>query len=100
MPWDTLPNLAQTHYWYFPTRWLVKDKYNNIDNLKRYNGRIAVLLAKNDEVIPVKHGRNLYESITIEKKLWLFENAGHNEVPVESELRWWQEVAEFIAKEN
>ena len=100
LPWDTLPNLAQTHYWYFPTRWLVKDKYNNIDNLKRYNGRIAVLLAKNDEVIPVKHGRTLYESITIEKKLWLFENAGHNEVPVESELRWWQEVAEFIAKEN
>ncbi len=34
LPWDSLPNLAQTHYWYLPARWLVLDKYNNIDNLQ------------------------------------------------------------------
>ncbi len=100
LPWDTLPNLAQTHYWYFPTRWLVVDKYNNIDNLKGYDGRIAVLLAENDEVVPMQHGKNLYASITTEKKLWLFENTRHNEVPIEPELRWWQEVTEFITQDN
>ena len=100
LPWDTLPNLAQTHYWYFPTRWLVIDKYNNIDNLKGYDGRIAVFLAENDEVVPVQHGKNLYESITTEKKLWLFENARHNEVPIAPELRWWQEVTEYIAHDK
>jgi alpha-beta hydrolase superfamily lysophospholipase len=100
LPWDTLPNLAHTHYWYFPTRWLVMDKYNNIDNLKGYDKRIAVLLAENDEVVPVQHGKNLYESITTEKRLWLFENARHNEVPIEPELCWWQEVIEFITQDN
>jgi len=100
LPWDTLPNLAQTHYWYFPTRWLVMDKYNNIDNLKGYDGRIAVLLAENDEVVPMQHGINLYESITTEKKLWRFKKASHNEVPIEPELRWWQEVTEFIAQDD
>jgi uncharacterized protein len=100
LPWDTLPNLAQTHYWYFPTRWLVMDKYNNIDNLKGYDGRIAVLLAENDEVVPVQHGRNLYEAITTEKKLWRFKKARHNEVPIEPELRWWIEVTEFIAQDD
>ncbi len=98
LPWDSLPNLAQTHYRYLPARWMVLDKYNNIDNLQRYEGNIAVILAENDEVIPVRHGKKLYDSISTEKKLWLFQGAGHNEMPVEPELHWWQEVIEFISQ--
>jgi pimeloyl-ACP methyl ester carboxylesterase len=97
-PWDTLPNLAQTHYWYFPTRWLVWDKYNNIENLQGFEGNIAVILAGNDEVVPVQHGKKLYDSITANKKLWLFEGASHNEMPIEAELNWWKEVIAFISE--
>jgi pimeloyl-ACP methyl ester carboxylesterase len=97
LPWDSLPNLAQTHYWYLPARWMVLDKFNNIDNLKGFDGNIAVILAENDEVIPLPHGKKLYDSITGEKKLWLFENVRHNEVPVEAELDWWNEVILFIS---
>ena len=100
LPWDTLPDLAQTHYWYFPTRWLVLDKFNSVKNLQGYEGRIAVLLAGNDEVVPVKHGKNLYASLTAEKKLWVFENSRHNEVPVAPQLKWWQEVVDFISNGN
>jgi len=98
LPWDSLPNLAQTHYWFLPARWLVLDKYNNIDNLQGYEGNIAVVLAEHDEVIPVQHGKKLYESITAKKKLWLFEDAKHNEMPVEAELHWWKEVITFISQ--
>jgi dienelactone hydrolase len=100
LPWDTLPDLAQTHYWYFPTRWLVLDKFNSVENLQGYEGRIAVLLAGNDEVVPVKHGNNLYASLTTEKKRWVFENSKHNEVPVAPQLKWWQEVVDFISSGN
>jgi len=98
LPWDSLPELAQTHYWYLPARWLVLDKYNNIENLKGFEGRIAVILAEDDEVIPVKHGKNLYESLATQKKLWLFEHTRHNEVPVSPELNWWKEVITYISK--
>jgi pimeloyl-ACP methyl ester carboxylesterase len=98
LPWDSLPNLAQTHYWYLPARWLVQDKYNNLNNLRQFAGNVAVILAQNDEVVPVQHGRKLYDSITTKKKLWLFANATHNEMPVAPELQWWQEVIEFISQ--
>ena len=98
LPWDSLPNLAQTHYWYLPARWLVLDKYNNIDNLQGFEGNIAVILAENDEVVPVQHGKRLYDSITAKKKLWLFEDVRHNELPVEAELHWWKEVIVFISQ--
>jgi alpha-beta hydrolase superfamily lysophospholipase len=98
LPWDSLPDLAQTHYWYLPARWLVQDKYNNIENLQGYEGSIAVILAENDEVVPVQHGIKLYDSITANKKLWLFDDTRHNEVPVEAELQWWKEVVTFISQ--
>lgn len=98
LPWDSLPNLAQTHYWYLPARWLVLDQYNSVENLQRFEGNVAVILAGMDEVIPVKHGRNLYASIDTNKKLWLFEGASHNSVPVTAELVWWKEVSDFISR--
>jgi hypothetical protein len=42
----------------------------------------------------------LYEAITTEKKLWVFENARHNEVPVNPELQWWGEVIAFISQDQ
>ncbi|MBT3189358.1 MAG: alpha/beta hydrolase [Anaerolineae bacterium] len=100
LPWDTLHNVAQTHYSYLPVRWLMLDKFNNVENLQGYDRKVAVLLAGEDEVIPIKHGMKLYEAITTEKKLWVFENARHNEVPVNPELQWWGEVIAFISQDQ
>ena len=98
-PWDSLPRLAQSIYWFFPARWFVLDKYDNVANLQSYGGRVAVALAEKDEVIPIRHGRRLYESVDSPKKLWIFENAGHNSWPIQPEASWWKEVMQFIGEE-
>lgn len=98
LPWDSLPRLAQTHYWFLPARWLVRDTYDNIDNLRHFTGRVAVILAEDDEVIPVPHGQKLYDAISARKRLWVFEDATHNEMPVEATLGWWTEVVAFISE--
>ena len=98
LPWDTLPDLAQTHYPYLPARWLVLDTYDNVENLRGYKGNVAVILAGDDEVIPVRHGQRLYDSTTARKKLWVFAGARHNEMPLAADLPWWQEVVTFITQ--
>lgn len=30
-PWDSLPRVAPRIYWYFPTRWLVLDRFDNVE---------------------------------------------------------------------
>lgn len=101
LPWDSLPNLAQTHYWYLPARWLVLDRYDNVTNLEGFQGNIAVVLAEDDEVVPVGHGMRLYESIRAPgKRLWRFPNARHNEMPIRPGLLWWKEVVEFVSRES
>ncbi len=99
-PWDSLPAVAQTHYPYLPARWLVLDRYNSVDNLADFEGKIAVVLAGKDEVIPVQHGLNLYDTLAGDKQLWLFEGATHNRMPIEADRDWWDEVFSFLNPAN
>jgi uncharacterized protein len=98
LPWDTLPDLAQTHYPYLPARRLVLDTYDNVGNMSGYKGNVAVILAGDDEVVPVRHGQRLYDSLAAKKRLWVFEGARHNEMPLAADMPWWQEVVAFIAQ--
>lgn len=96
-PWDSLTDLALRIYWYLPVRWLLLDPFDNVSNVSRFSGRIAVVLAQQDEIIPFRHGYRLFDSINGEKKLWKFPGAGHNSWPVEPNQLWWKEVMGFVS---
>lgn len=95
-PWDNLPRMAQSAYWFLPARLLVQDKYDNSANLREFNGPVAVLVAEQDAVIPVAHSMTLYQSLAEPKKLWTFPGAGHNSWPVAADEAWWGEVMTFV----
>ena len=99
-PWDTLPKTAQSHYWFLPALWLVRDRFDSIRNLKQFTGPVAVLMADKDEVIPNRRTQSLYRNILSQKRLWTFENAGHNSWPFDPGLPWWGEVLEFVAEKH
>jgi pimeloyl-ACP methyl ester carboxylesterase len=97
-PWDTLPSLAQSIYWFLPAKWLIWDKYDNIRNLKNFQGRVALAIAENDEIIPERHSLQLYNALAGEKRLWTIKNAKHNTWPQFVEMNWWQHIMAFLQK--
>jgi pimeloyl-ACP methyl ester carboxylesterase len=99
-PWDSLPELAQAIYRFFPARLLVRDKYDNIENLKTFTGRVAVALAGRDEVVPNRHAMRLYDALSCEKKFWIWLGAGHNSWPGMIDVSWWKEVMEFLSGDS
>ena len=96
MPFDSLPSVAQHHYWFFLGKWLTRDKFNNITNLKNYSGNVAVLLAEKDEIIPTKNTLKLYNAIAGKKLLWKFAESDHNSLPIHPSYSWWEEVMSFV----
>lgn len=96
-PWNTLPSTAQSHYWFLPARWLVRDRFDNIRNLQKYSGPVAVLMAGKDEIIPNRLTQSLYQKIQPPKRLWTFKEAGHNSWPVAPDQTWWTEVMDFVS---
>ncbi len=99
-PFDSLADVAQHHYWFFLAKWLIKDKFDNIKNLKDYSGNTAMLLAEQDEIIPNKNSLKLFESLRQPKKLWSFKSANHNTLPLNQALPWWQAVMQFVSGQN
>lgn len=97
-PWDTLPDMAQSVFWYLPARWLTRDRYDNVRNLGRYPGPVAVAVAENDEVIPPRHGHRLFELLSNRKKLWVLKGAGHNSWPAVVDSAWWGEIFGFLTE--
>lgn len=99
-PFSSMADVAQHHYWYFFAKWLIRDKFDNIKYLQNYSGNTAILLAEQDEIIPGKYSLKLFESLHHRKKLWTFKDAGHNTLPLNPTLPWWQEITQFVSGQN
>ena len=95
-PWDTLLSVAKAKFPWLPVRLLMKDKYDSIGNLKGYQGRIAIIGAERDEIIPIVHATSLYQSLSGSKAMWVIKGVGHNDWPMSVNEAWWDEIMKFI----
>jgi len=97
-PWDTLHAVAQHHFRIIPVRLFLKDSYDNAANLRSFRGRIAIVGAERDGIIPLRHARNLYDSLaTTSKRFWVIAGAGHNDWLGRMDESLWQEIVDFVA---
>jgi hypothetical protein len=79
----------------------MKDKYDNINNLRSFTGRIAVVGAERDEVVPIAHAKDLYNSLSgPAKRMWTIQGAGHNDWPIATNTSWWKEIMDFVSSNS
>lgn len=97
-PFPKLADVAAHHYPLLPVRLLLGNAYNCAEDLRKYRGPAAFLLAGRDEIIPSELGRALYESYAGPKKLWVQERARHNDLDYSPQAPWWQELTEYFSK--
>jgi pimeloyl-ACP methyl ester carboxylesterase len=98
-PWDTLLAVAKEKFPWLPVRLFLSDKYDSIQNLKAFQGRIAIIGAERDEVIPIHHAQALYASLSVNKKMWTIKGAGHNDWPELVDHSWWKEITDFVRED-
>lgn len=97
-PWDTLASIAREKFPFLPVRLFLSDRYDNIANLRSFKGRIAVVGAERDEVIPWTHARKLFDSLpTASRRMWTIQGAGHNDWPMRVNPGWWMEIMEYVS---
>jgi pimeloyl-ACP methyl ester carboxylesterase len=93
-PYNNFASVAQRHMPLFPVRLILWDRFPSDEFLKNYHGPVAVMLAGNDEVVPDKFGRRLFDGYSGPKKLWEAPNAGHTEVQTQPP-EFWKAIADF-----
>ena len=66
-----------------------------------FKGRIAVVGAERDEVIPLAHAKHLYDSLPgPARKMWTMQGAGHNDWPMHVNSGWWQEIMAYVGNND
>jgi len=96
-PWDTLLAVAKAHFRFLPVGLFLKDRYDNGGNLKAFQGRIAVVGAERDDIVPIRHAAALYRSLPGPgKRMWTLAGVGHNDWPLAVDAGKWREFMDYL----
>jgi pimeloyl-ACP methyl ester carboxylesterase len=94
-PFSTMEGRAKAEYWMFPVSLLLTEKYDNVRWLSSFKGDVMIIHGDADRVIPDRHSRKLFETLSTEKKEYVSVNGyGHNDI-WDAELTS-EKVNEFI----
>ena len=86
-------DVAAVHYPFIP-RALVPDAYPSKDLVAGLRTPLLVLHGARDEIVPLSHGRALYDAAPEPKEIEVFDRAGHNDVDggawIAAIESWWR----------
>lgn len=77
-PYSSMPDLAQHHYWYAPSRWLVRDRFDSVSLVSAVRAPLLIVHGEEDTVIPLKYARRLFDAARKPKTFRLLAGARHN----------------------
>jgi alpha-beta hydrolase superfamily lysophospholipase len=95
-PYYDLRTVAAHHFPWLPVKLLMRNQWNNTAALADFHGPVAVVLAGEDDVIPIAEGQRLYDSACSPKRLWTIAGAGHNTIDYTLGAPLWRELSEFL----
>lgn len=71
------------------------DRFDNLRHVRELRAPILVIHGTDDQVIPVAHGRRLFEAARQPKQALWAEGAHHNDVAIIAGPRYWSTLAAF-----
>ena len=90
--------MADHLYFGLPARWLVDSEFNLEDKLKHISLPLLVIHGQRDTVVPMKFGKQVFDSAHQPKQWYAVEGAGHNDVPFVGGNAYYQQILTFISK--
>jgi uncharacterized protein len=94
-PWDSLARLANEKLFPLPVDFLLRRKLDSTQALAGYKGRLAIISAESDTVIPVEHARALAAALPAALYLEL-SGAGHNNWLSHLHARDWETILDAV----
>jgi len=87
---------GQELYPYIPVRWIGRSRYSSIDKISRVQVPKLFLHARADEVIPIAHGRRLFQAAS-DPKTFVELNGGHGDAFEVDARKYFGSIQQFLA---
>jgi pimeloyl-ACP methyl ester carboxylesterase len=98
-PWDKLESVAKHHYPWAPVGLVLRDRYDSAANLGAFRGRIAVVIAEHDSIVPPQFGSTLFKALPEPKRLWIIPSSDHNDWWSRADTAWWRSLVGYLLDE-
>ena len=92
-PYTAALDIAGATYPWLPVSWLMRDPFVTREHIRRVEEPVLIVHGTEDRVIPVEHGRRLYEVTGDPKQIAIIEGAGHGDL---WDRGLWPTVLEFL----
>ena len=79
-PYKSITAVAQREYWYVPVKYLLHDHYNVSKIIPNVEEKILIFHGTKDPLIPIEHGRELYNLAKSEKIFFPLKGYNHHNV--------------------
>ncbi len=93
----SVADLAARQYPVFPVRMLLRHRYDTAAALAGVEAPVMVIHSRDDEIVPLAHGRRLYRSAPRPRQ-WLELRGGHDGAFLTSRERYQQALDAFLAR--
>ena len=94
-PYTSVADVAAAIYWWLPVRLLLKDTFHSRDHIGQVRVPVLIQHGEADGIIPVAHGRRLFDMANEPKELVILPGAGH-EVIQQPEV--WEKALAFFRR--
>jgi len=71
------------------------DRFPNLHHVRKVHAPVLVIHGTADAVIPISHGRRLYEAASNPKQALWVDGAGHNDLMLVAGQKYWDALAAF-----
>ena len=77
-PFTSIPDIAKKKYIFYPVKFLILDKFDNLSKIKKIDSPILIISGKKDEIVPHLHSVQLYNEAKEPKDCLFIDEAMHN----------------------
>jgi len=89
-----LTDVASHHYRWLPVRWLMKNRFDAVDQIRDYQGPVFQSHGAADWIVPITLGRQLFAAApTAQKQFVEYPDLGHNDP---EPRKYYRELDEFL----
>jgi hypothetical protein len=90
----SIVSIAAYQYPWLPVNWVMRNRYDNMERIKRYTGPLWQSHGTADSLIPITAARTLFDASPSENKRWIeYPNLDHNDP---RPRKYYDELAAFL----
>lgn len=97
-PFTSIEEMGKMLYPFLPVSLLLKTRYDSLSKIGDIKVPILVMHGDQDKLVPIEHGRELYEAANEPKEFYTIPGAGHNDTHIVGGEEYFDVIRKFVNK--